>query len=343
MTLNSIIKTLAEEDQIRVKLIVVAALVIFPFVTPSVYSLSLLTRVFVLGLFALSYDILIGYTGLVSFGHSLPYGFGAYGVTILVLEFDVAPLPSYFVALMIVIIVSVLVGMIALRLTGIFFAIITLAFAQLVHTFIIQGGELTGGADGIPGMPRPDILSAVPLPDPVTFYLYALSVLLIAYVLIRHVLRSPFGRVFQAIKENEQRINMLGVNTYWYKVASFALAGAFAGVAGILHVQFLGFTDPGLFYWTETGDVLFVTLIGGMGTLVGPLVGAGTLIIFEDLIGELFRPEAGRLILGFAFVLVILFLPKGVMGVFDRIDLADRVENRLSWLPPSSTDSRDSE
>lgn len=315
------------------KLLVVAALLAFPFVVTSTaiqgsFWLTFAIEVFVFAIAVLSYDLLFGYTGLLTFGHALFFGGGAYGIAILARVYELNYFEAIPIVLALLFLMGLVVGVAVLQLSGVYFAIITLAFAQLGYQLVLQFNDITGGVNGIYRITIPDV-AGFSLTDPIVTYYVTFVSCAGVYLLLRRVTASPFGRVIQGIRENEERIQMLGINTYRYKLASFVMAGIIGGFSGILYPLFITFVSPPLANWTTTGDLLMMTLIGGFGTLWGPLMGTGFYIGLKTVLSGLL--EQWRLLMGVIFVLFVLFLPSGLAGLIqgDRPAI-DRLRGLLS-------------
>lgn len=276
--------------------------------------ISLLTRILILGIFAIAFNVLFGYTGLLSFGHAAFFGTGAYLTILLSNQTDLTLLPILVVVLLGGATLAIAMGVVALRATGIYFAMITLAIAQLIYILLTSLGNFVGGSSGISLADRPELLLPLDVTDSLHFYALVIAVLVGVYYLLRRVLRSPVGDVFLAIRENEERTRFLGYPVFRYKIASLTVSGAFSAVAGSLYTLYLYFATPSFFYWTTSGDVLLQTLFGGMGTLFGPLLGAGFLVLMEEFLNPI--TDRWYFFVGVSFVLVIIFLPEGITGVF---------------------------
>jgi len=293
----------------------VAAMVLAPLVldrTGNVYWVTLLTELFVFAIVVLSFDLLFGYTGLLSFGHALFFGMGSYVVAILSRDTPLTYLGAVPVTLVIVLVASLFIGFVALRLRGVYFAILMLAFGQLGFQLVVQFSDLTGGRDGISGLDIPSIFG-FDLTAQYPSYFVTLAVLTLVYVALYRIVDSPFGHVLQGIHQNETRMAMLGIDVFRHKLGAFTIAGVIAGLAGVLYPLYLNFVDPSLVNWTTTGDVLVMTLIGGMGTLWGPVVGTGFFIFAQGLL-ETFT-EQWRIVLGAVFIVVVLVFPAGLAGL----------------------------
>jgi branched-chain amino acid transport system permease protein len=299
----------------------VAAFAVFTAVLPFVTTVGLATEILILGLFALSYNIMFGFGGLLSFGHALFFGGGAYVAAGMVIEMGIPLVPTLLLTLVAGVLVAILVGAISLRLSGISFAMVTLAFSQLGFELVVQMREFTGGADGLLGIYRPSLVAGTgifDLGDPLTYYGFT-AVVTIACVAYTHLLsRSLFGRTLTAIRTNEDRTEALGVKTYRVKVVVFTIAGGLAAVAGGLWSIYLRFISPNVLFWTYTGDAILYTLIGGMHSVLGPLLGATFLRGAERMLFET-EPGLWNVLIGSVFVFVVLFERKGLVGLVDRV------------------------
>src|SRR6266705_256372 len=235
-------------------------------------------------LFATSLNLLVGYTGLVSFGHAAYFGVGAYTTGILMKKAGVSFLLAFPAAGLVAAAFAALFGFFCVRLTKIYFAMLTLAFAQIVWAICFKWNEVTGGEQGMPEIPYPDLawMGRLPLLESLRtsdhFYLLTVVLVALCLFLLHRVVRSPFGRMLTTIRENAERAALIGVHVRRYELAAFVLAGAFAGLAGGLSGIFNRGVFPDFAYWTKSSEVLIMTLLGGMGTFYGPGVGALALI-----------------------------------------------------------------
>jgi branched-chain amino acid transport system permease protein len=207
---------------------------------------------------------------------------------------------------------ALLIGVFALRATGVYFLMLTLAFAQMAFAVAHQWSWLTGGTNGLSGIPRPTI-PGIDLGGAVPFYYLVLLVVAGAAAVLRRILGSPFGAALIGIRENEARMRAMGFDTFRLKLAAFVLAGAAAALSGTLYAYYNGFVSPDELYWTRSGEVLVMVLLGGAGTLAGPAVGAGVVLILQDLASSL--TARWTMILGAAFILVVLLAPDGLAGL----------------------------
>jgi branched-chain amino acid transport system permease protein len=293
------------------------ALAIVPWVLAR-HQLSLLTDLLIFGLFAMSLDLIMGYTGMLSFGHAAYFGLGAYASALVLLEFA-QPVPVALVAGMLLAgAVALPVGWLSTRSTGIYFAMLTLAFAQFLYTVAYKWRSLTGGSDGIAGVPKTALFWGGPsLASSHAFYFLAAACVVLSLVVCRAVVRSPFGRALQAIRENERRFASLGRDPRPFKLVVFVIAAVFAGLAGALFAPFRGFASPEVMFWVFSGQALMMVTIGGIGTLVGPILGAMVFILIQEVLSS--YTEHWMIFTGVVFVLIVIFLPGGLVGTARRL------------------------
>jgi branched-chain amino acid transport system permease protein len=343
-------------------LLLLGGMLIFPFVvgwmtgsdpTPnrareageSSYWQSVLIQVYIFAILAMSYNLMFGYTGVVSFGHALFFGVGAYGVGIAVKHLHLDFWMAVGFALIISALLGLVLGLVSLRIKGVYFAIFTLAFAQIF--FILAKNRLladiTGAEDGF-FFSVPDWMNPIPK-NRLTFYYMTVTSLVFVYVFVRRLVNSPTGRVFQAIRENEDRAKAIGYNTLTYKLTSIMLAGVLASLAGILHVILNNKQPlPSLLGATYTIDPLLATLLGGAGTFAGPGLGAGVLHLGEEAlrslnftIGEtVFNiGKYWALALGIAFIVVVMVFPNGIVGTWLRWRARRKASSKKDAEPDS--------
>jgi branched-chain amino acid transport system permease protein len=267
-------------------------------------------------LFAVALDLLLGYTGLLSFGHAAFWGSSAYATGIIAIEtglpFYVAVLGGALAAML----VALPVAMLSVRRTGIYFAMVTLAFAQLVFFIANQWRSVTGGENGLQGIPRN--LFGLDLTDSFYFYYAALPVLLLGLYVAWRVVHSPFGRVMVAIRENPARARALGYPVDRYKVQVFVLSAFLAGIAGGVYAVGHGFASLQEVYWTTSGKVVVMNILGGMGTLWGPVLGAGIIVLLEDYLATAGIDAVG-IVTGAIFVLTVLLFRRGIWGTAQQL------------------------
>jgi len=293
-----------------------ALLAVFPFAGATFYT-ELVTKMMVLAIFALSLDLLVGYTGLVSFGHAAFFGIGAYALALLTPKSAAASLwLTLPAALLASAIAAFAVGFFVVRVRGIYFIMVTLAFSQMFY-FVFHDTAFGGGSDGISINFKPDAAIGGFTPfdtrDAVHVYYFVLALLVAAFSFLRIVLRSSFGHALTGIRSNEQRMRSLGFPVYRYKLAGFTLAGTLAGLAGYLSALQFGFVNPELLSWHQSGNVLLMLILGGVGSLYGALVGAFAFVGLTELFQALTRHW--QLMLGTAIIALVILLPGGLASV----------------------------
>ena len=308
---------------LRVLLLVgLAALALYPLVGSAFY-LQLVAKIMIAAIFAMSLDLLVGFTGLVSLGHAAFFGIGAYALMLLSPEYQAASFwLSLPVALAAAAIAALIIGALVLRTSGVYFIMVTLAFAQMFFYFAIKSKTL-GGSDGAYIYVKPDasILGWRPfdLGNRLHFYYAALVLMVATYGLLRTVLGSLFGQVILGIRVNEPRMRALGYPVFRYKLAAFVLAGMLAGLAGYLGAAQYGYVNPELFGWQQSGGVLMMVILGGIGTLFGPVLGAFGLTLLQDFLSDeaVFHGfhKHWLLPMGILIVLAVLLLPRGIGGL----------------------------
>jgi branched-chain amino acid transport system permease protein len=278
------------------------------------FFFRLATEALILGGLALAVDLLLGFVGLLSLGQALFFGFGAY-CSALVLK-HVAP--SFWAAMGITLVVSTLLGAIAgvmaIRARGVYFALITFGLAQVVAKVVYNTREL-GASDGIIGIPviRADfLLFTVDAGSPVGFFLLTLAVVMGLYALCTYLMDTPFGRTLVAIRANENRVPFLGFDPWRYKLAAFVLAADIAALSGALYPMLRGFVSPELMYFSASGNAVITAIVGGVGTLIGPLYGSVILTALKSVIGTF--TEHHLIVIGVLFMLSVIFMPKGLIG-----------------------------
>ena len=290
-----------------------AACAVLPLVVPQ-HSLTILIEALILGLFAMSLDLLVGYCRLYSFGHAAAYGLGAYSYA-LILTYVPLPLPvGILLAVAVTILIAIPIAWICTRSTGVSFAMLTLAFAQLGYAMLFRFRDFTGGSDGLVGIPRhPGPLGIDWFQSKLGYYYLVLVCLLGSYLLCRAIVRSPFGAVLAGIRENEPKTIALGYNTRAYKITTVVLAYGFGGLAGALYAAFAGFASPELFFCLTSGRVLIMVIVGGAGTLIGPILGGVSFVFLEHQLSQV--TDLWPLIFGTIFMAFVMFAPQGIWGI----------------------------
>lgn len=295
---------------------VVLGLVLLPFL----FSPLLANEVVVFAIFTVGYNLLLGYGGELSFGHAGLIAIGGYGL-IFSLKFLSA---NFYLALLVALLAGGVLGVfyagISLRRRGIYFAMITLALAQMIFFLTIFFKDFTGGQDGIAPPPAAEISSSLGPFEPTTsdLHLYVLSLILLLFVwlAVYRIVNSPFGRSLVAIRENEERAVHLGYKPNHFLIVAFTLSGAISGLAGGLYAMTFVYVTSGLAHWTTSGDVVLMALLGGVGTLGGPIVGAGAFVIISDTLVEI--TGHWEIVFGTIVMAVVLFAPGGIVELYDR-------------------------
>jgi branched-chain amino acid transport system permease protein len=286
---------------------------IFPFIVP--YH-ALATEVLVFGLYALGFNLLYGYTGILSFGQAAYYGLGAYGTGILLAKLRWESLwAAVGMGLAAAVLGGIVIGFFCLRRRGIYFAMLTLAFAQVLYFIAFHAADWTGGDDGLRGIVRPALNLpgiSISLDSSLAFYYFAFAVVVLAFAGLKRILDSPFGAVLRAIRENPDRAVACGYDVNRVKHLSFVFSALFCGLAGSLDALRLLVVPVESLYWTRSGDAVMMTLLGGAGTFFGPFVGALTYRVLEDRVATF--TESWPLVIGAIFVCFVLFLPRGIWG-----------------------------
>jgi len=292
-------------------IVMAACFVALPYVLYANFAMQLLC----FALFACAFNLLIGFGGLLSFGHAMFFGMGsylsAYAATAWGFPVELAILTGAGVALAL----GVVTGLLAIRRQGIYFAMVTLAFAQMVYFFCVRA-PFTGGENGIQAVPRGRLFGMIDLEQPLAMYYFVLVVFIAAFLLIRRIIHSPFGQVLKAIRENEPRAISLGYRTERYKLAAFVLSATLAGLAGAtkaMVVQNASLTDV---YWAMSGEVVLMTLLGGMGTVFGPVLGAVIIVSMQFYLAEL--GSWVTIVQGIIFVVCVLAFRRGIMGELEH-------------------------
>lgn len=283
--------------------IALAILIAIPFLTSSRITLDFVIRLAAFGVFATSLNILVGYGGMVSFGHALFFGGGAYAFGLMMQKAGASIPVAMLVSIMFCALLSLVIGAICIRLKEIYFTFLTLAFQMLFYSIVLSWNSLTGGDQGLMGgIPRPPFLG-INLADPQTFYWFACVVGVVCLMLIRYILQSPFGFTLRMVRDNADRARFLGVDVWRVKLYAFILASSFAGVGGIIMSLFVSGAFPEFTYWTMSGEAVFMIMMGGLHMFIGPVVGAALLLMFNDMISrftELHGLALGVIVLVFA-------------------------------------------
>ena len=298
---------------------IVALLIGAPLVLPEFWR-RFLTEILIWGLLAMSSDLLVGYTGMVSFGHSAFFGLGMYGAATALIS--VRP-PSLWLAipygLVAAAAVAAFVAYFSTRMRDIYFAITTLIFSQIFYVVIFTWTEVTGGENGLtfsrPPLAIPGLFS-VPFTS-TTLHWFVLTVVTLSYLVLRRITQSPFGMVLQSIRENEARTRAIGYPVERYKIVAVMLSGLFAGLAGVLYAIQNRFAAPDFVFFVVSGEVVIYNVIGGIGTLIGPIVGAASFLLLREGLSRFFT-EFYLIPLGLIFIAIVIFMPQGLLGFARR-------------------------
>ena len=286
-----------------------------------------LSQILCFALFAGAFNLLFGYAGMLSFGHAALFGSGAYAAALLVRDIGAAPLLAVFAGAVAGALVGALMGALAIRRRGVYLAMITLAVAEVIY-FIALQAPFTGGEDGMQGVPSGTLFGIVDLEDPIAMYYFVLAIYLCGLAVLYRIVHSPYGRVLQAIRDNEARALSLGYHVARYKLLAFVLSGAISGVAGATKTLAFHFAALGDVYWHTSGEAILMTLLGGAGTLIGPTVGAALVVTLADQLA--FLGEWVNFIKGAIFALCVLLFRRGLVGELLAIPWS-----RIAWVPGS--------
>jgi branched-chain amino acid transport system permease protein len=300
--------------------IVTAMLFALPFVLAQLgrtgeYWIWVTTEMIISALFAMSLNLILGYGGMVSFGHAAFFGVGAYTVALLMKKAGAPLYLALLAAPVVAAFAAAIIGWFCVRLIGLYFAILTLAFGQLLYMVAFQWYTFTGGDDGIHGVPRPEFLG------PVNYYLLCLILFLVCFLIMRMIVNSSFGLSIRTIRENMDRASFIGINVKKYQWINFIIAGAFAGLAGGLLAELNRFAQTEFLHWSKSAEPILASLVGGMYSILGPAIGSTVLIFLKIVLQQLHKSmvDLWAIILGGILLLVVLFAPGGLVGIYQRI------------------------
>ncbi|AKC68851.1 branched-chain amino acid ABC transporter permease [Pandoraea oxalativorans] len=302
------------------------ALIVAPFV--GAYPVFVM-KVLCFALFAAAFNLLLGFTGLLSFGHAAFFGSAGYVAGYAIRNLGFTPEVGILAGVIAGAVLGLVIGLLAIRRQGIYFAMITLALAQMLYFFCVQA-PFTGGEDGLQGVPRGSLLGLLPLDSDLTLYYVVLAICALGFLLIMRIVHSPFGQVLKAIKENEPRAISLGYDVDRFKLLAFVLSATLAALAGSTKTVVLGFETLTDVHWTMSGMVILMTLVGGLGTMLGPVVGAVVIIVLENKLGDIgnwlatatgvtwFQTlgESVTIVIGAIFIICVLAFRRGLVGEF---------------------------
>lgn len=291
--------------------VLLAALLVLPFVVYPVFAM----KVMCFALFAAAFNLLLGFGGLLSFGHAAYFGGASYVAAHAAKVWGLTPELSILCGAAAAALLGLVIGALAIRRQGIYFAMVTLAFAQMVY-FVALQAEFTGGEDGIQSVPRGDLFGLIPLEDNISLYFFVLAITFGGILLLYRIVHSPFGQVLKAIRENEPRAISLGYDVNRYKLIVFTLSATLSGVAGATKSQVFQLASLTDVHWTMSGEVVLMTLLGGMGTIFGPLLGAGIIVTMQNYLATF--GAWVTIIQGAIFVIGVLMFREGIIGVLSR-------------------------
>jgi branched-chain amino acid transport system permease protein len=302
-----------------VGLLLLLALLLLPLyveLTGSRFLLTLFTRIVILALAAVSLNLILGYGGMMSFGHAAYLGIGGYAVGILAFEGITSGFVQWPVALLVSAFFALVIGALSLRTRGIYFIMITLAFAQMAY-YIVAGLARYGGDDGLTIQKRSQFIAPINLSNKVQFYYICLFLLCAAIFLVWRIVNSRFGMAIQGARSNDTRMRAIGFPTHRYQLICFVIAGTLCGLAGALLANHTDFVSPAMMYWTRSGDLIIMVVLGGMGSTFGPLFGAVALLVLEEVLSGI--TEYWQIILGPLLLLVVLFARGGIDGLLGKV------------------------
>ncbi len=274
-------------------------------------------EIIILSIFAISLDFIASRGGMVSLGHAMFLGIGAYATAILSINYGIPPFYATFFSILIGLFIALLIGYFIVLLDGIFFIMVTLALGEMFHAWVFTS-ELLGGSDGITGIMRPDLsFLKIDLNTPIIFSFYTIFWLIIVYNLISRITDAPLGRNLDAIRQNSERVSAIGGYKKTYKAIAFSISAGIASLAGSLYVQLNGFISPELTHWTVSGEGLIMIIVGGIGSISGAILGASVVHIIQHELSNIIN--WWMLVIGFGFILVVLFMKDGLWGLIESI------------------------
>ncbi|HTH35947.1 MAG TPA: ABC transporter permease [Xanthobacteraceae bacterium] len=297
--------------------LVLVVLIALPFAL-SDYPRALIAEIFIFAIFAMSLDLILGFTGLMSLGHAAFFGLGAYAVAVLGVQFGINAWIGIAAGVLLAAGGAALIGFFCVRTAGIPFLMLTLAFSQLIFSVALKWRDVTGGSDGLALAAQPSFFG-LSLSRSLVMYFMTLAFFTAVYVVLRRLINAPLGHVLIGIRENEPRMAAIGYPTRAYKLLAFTIAGAFAGLAGGLYAIFNGFISSDAMYWTASGDILIMTVLGGAGTLIGPAIGAGAFLLMKNVVSS--YSDHWLAIIGAAFIGCVMYFPGGIWGTARQLRL----------------------
>lgn len=293
-----------------------------------IYLTGVIAEILIFGIFAMSLGLLIGYTGLMSFGHAAFFGISTYTVIALGVHLGISGWWGMLAGIGVSALTAAFVGLFCIRVSGIAFLMLTLAFSQLLFSLSLKWRSVTGGTDGLIGFVRPSLFG-LSLNDPVTRYAVVATGFLLVLAFLYLLVRSPLGSIFIGIRDNEMRMRAIGYPVQRFKFIAFTIAGTLAGVAGALYAFFNAYVSTDILHWALSGDAIIMVVLGGSGTVIGPAIGAGIFLALKNIVSS--HNEYWMLWIGIIFILSVMFLREGIWGFV--VNRANSLANRGRSTP----------
>lgn len=292
---------------------VIAGLIAVPWIA-SYFYVFIFTEILILGLFAASFNLIFGYTGMLSFGHAAFFGIGAYATALVLIHLQWSFLACLLVAMGVSALLALVIGFMSVRLNEVYFAMLTLAFGMMVFAIAYQWRSVTNGSDGLAGFTLGSFGLGIDLTlgNPMVYYHVVLGIVVIASVVLYLICRSSFGMTLKAIRQNPERVSFAGLNVKAYRLVAFVIAGTFAGLAGGLIAPFLRVASPELLHWSMSAEPILMAILGGTGYFLGPFIGAAAFVLLETWITS--YTQAWMLVLGIILAVMVIFFRKGLLG-----------------------------
>ena len=293
--------------------VVIAGLAAVPWIA-SYFYVFIFTEILILGLFAVSFNLIFGYTGMLSFGHAAFFGIGAYATALILIHLQWPFLACLLVSMVAAGVLALMIGYLSVRLNEVYFAMLTLAFGMMVFAAAYQWRSLTNGSDGLAGFTIGSFGLGIDLMlvDPAVYYHVVFVLVAIASVVLFMISRSSFGMILKAIRQNPERVAFAGLNVRTYRLMAFVIAGTFAGLAGALMAPFLRVASPELMHWSMSAEPILMAILGGTGYFLGPFIGSAVFVLLETWITSV--TQAWMLVLGIILALMVIFFRKGLLG-----------------------------
>lgn len=299
------------------------------------YVMGIIAEILIFGIFAMSLNLLVGYTGLMSFGHAAFFGIATYSVIALSVHLGISGWLGFSAGVVAATLLAALIGAFCIRVSGISFLMLTMAFSQLLFAAALKWRSVTGGSDGLTGFVAPDLFGVSLAQSAIGRYAVVSIGFLLVLVFLTCLVRSPLGSIFIGIRDNEQRMRAIGYPVQRFKLIAFTIAGALAGVAGALYAIFNAYVSTDILRWQQSGDAMIMVVLGGSGTVFGPVVGAASILLLRTLMSS--HNEYWALWVGTIFILCVMFLRQGVLGfVLERLAARNIAERRARTAAPAA-------